>query len=241
MKTLKTVALHGFLGRPTDWAALRLHCDHCPDLFSFAHLSLEQWTEAFHSKMQKEMPERDKILVGYSLGGRLGLHALIRDTAQWKGAIIISAHPGLASLEERVLRLKKDLQWAHRFQQGAWEEVLREWNEQSVLATSGISLPRKEEEFGRKRLAQALTHWSLGRQVNLREAIHRLSLPILWIVGERDLIYVKIAQELFFSHPDSEVKILPQAGHRAPWDQPVLFHTWVSAFVQKITKSGIAF
>lgn len=54
-----------------------------------------------------------KILVGYSMGGRLALHALL-EGGLWDAAILISPHPGLESEEERAARRAGDAEWGSR-------------------------------------------------------------------------------------------------------------------------------
>ena len=45
-----------------------------------------------------------RVLIGYSLGGRLALHALTQQPQLWDAAVLISPHPGLRSHGERAAR-----------------------------------------------------------------------------------------------------------------------------------------
>ena len=69
------------------------------------------------------------VLVGYSMGGRLALQALI-DGAPFDRAVIISA--GLNLEENRDERRARDEAWARRFESDPWDEVIRDWNAQSA-------------------------------------------------------------------------------------------------------------
>ena len=77
-----------------------------------------------------------RILLGYSLGGRLALHALTQQPQMWDAAIILSAHPGLSTDEERAGRLTHDQAWAAHFLHDSWPEVMAAWNEQAVFRSS---------------------------------------------------------------------------------------------------------
>lgn len=154
--------------------------------------------------------------MGYSLGGRLALHALIDSPQQWSEAIIISAHPGLAE-GVRAKRREEDAIWAKRFLEEPWSDVLQAWNNREVFAHDK-PVVRKEQNFSRSLLAQALTTWSLGNQKDLAEAIGKLPMPITWVVGEYDTKFVSEAMRLSFANPSSRVIIVPGAGHRIDFE-----------------------
>jgi len=200
---MERVALHGFLGRPQDWEGLTLSA---PDLFAEEPRPFEEWAEAF----VKDVAE-GSFLIGYSLGGRLALHALLAAPEKWSGAAILSAHPGLQSGEERKERLESDRRWAERFRSEPWEELMHAWNGQSVFTTE---IRREEGDFSRERLAQALEIWSLGRQRDLRCEIAELPMPICWATGERDPKFCALAESVTLSHRKSQKIIIKNCGHR---------------------------
>lgn len=171
--------------------------------------------------------------MGYSLGGRLAVHALIDNPSVWQGAIIISSHPGLASKEERAERIAGDQRWAGRFLQEPWGSLLEDWDKQSIF-NSSPRRERTEEEFSRKNLSHALQEWSIAKQADLRGKIEELSVPILWMVGEKDVKYRSLAQEVRLKNPLSCVKVVPNAGHRIPWDCPEIFCSYLNAFLKLI-------
>ncbi|NGX57353.1 MAG: 2-succinyl-6-hydroxy-2,4-cyclohexadiene-1-carboxylate synthase [Chlamydiae bacterium] len=182
------------------------------DLFSKESLSqesLEDWGQWFHQKTEDESP---KILVGYSFGGRLALHALIQNPEAWCGAVLISTNPGLTSVFEKQMRLEQDRNWAKKFLTDPWELLMNDWNNQSVFQSSFVS--RREQDYERGDLHRALTQWSLGHQENLRSVISQIPIPILWVNGELDTKFRKLSESLTLSHPKSRFCIAPQVGHR---------------------------
>ncbi len=212
-------ALPGFLGLQSDWSAFEEELCLTPvDPYQFAkpEKGLNKWAQEF-SKMLKKIKE-PPILLGYSMGARLCMHALLENSNLPKALILISGNPGLKTQEERKKRLMLDYSWAERFQKEPWESLMRSWNSRPVF--SAASIPRYEKDYCRNTLSYALINWSLARQVDFSALIEQASFPILWITGELDKGYSDIAKTIKFSHPLSEVRIVPSSFHRVPWEQP---------------------
>src|SRR5262249_45368361 len=113
--TARLYALHGFLGLPSDWDLLRQPL-HAIDLFSIGKplSTLWSWAQDFNRQVSAD---NTNILIGYSLGGRLGMHALIDQPHLWQGGVFVSAHSGLSFSHDRDKRIQSDAQWAQRFLQ----------------------------------------------------------------------------------------------------------------------------
>lgn len=228
-------ALHGFLGQPSDWPHLdfvskdQFHRHQL--LKDFPIRPFSEWAERFN---QKTAGDCKNIFMGYSLGGRLGLHALSKNPEQWKAAIFISTHPGLKSMEERNNRVAIDAQWAARFLTDPWNKLMNDWNAQDVFKGDALVPHREESENDRQFLSKAIKTWSLGVQNDLRTMIASLEMPILWMVGERDHKYLKLAQELKFRHPLSKLCVVSETGHRLQFEQPKKFILNVTTFIQHL-------
>ena len=230
-------ALHGFLGRKTDWKLLENTFPkekiHAIDIFSksYSHPSkgLKMWAKAFNNSVF--FSEGKRILIGYSLGGRLALHTLVDNPAQWSAAILISASPGLKTEEERKQRLAFDKKWAEKFLSDQWELLTEEWNKQPVFNGEYFHIERHEKDFSRTQLADTLKGWSLGLQDNLSRQLPLLPQPILWMAGELDNKYTEIAKTITLTNPKSEIWIVPKAGHRLVWQQSERFLDKVKNFL----------
>ena len=100
--------LHGAVGHPSDWGdfipLLEPHAAVAPDLYGDEIASFDEIGKAINGAGQT-----GDVLIGYSMGGRLALHALIDSTAPWSKAVIIGADPGSGLDVERVAR---DTAWA---------------------------------------------------------------------------------------------------------------------------------
>lgn len=223
----KVLGLPGFLGKSTDWSIFDAITDPLP--ISGENRSFWPWASAFNA--QVEPINEKKIIIGYSLGGRLAMHLLIDHPTQWAGAVLISAHPGLNSIRERKQRLESDKAWAERFLNDPWDQLVHDWNSNPIFGGKSFLTPRCENEFDRRSLSLQLQNWSLGNQENLLPKIQHLKMPILYVAGEEDTKFTEIAQVFA---PFAETKIIPGASHRAPWDQPETFQTILHSFITRL-------
>ncbi len=224
--------LHGFLGKPNDWNFLKdtFSKHSCVFINLFNGFNQRKSLQSFASALNEQVEGYNNFLIGYSLGGRLGLHTLLINPERWQAAVLVSTHPGLSSEIERCKRLKHDQLWARRFLFDDWEILMNDWNQQSVLHTS-VEILRSEREFNRKYLSNSLQEWSLGHQLDLRKSISRFPKPLCWIVGDRDERYCHLSSELQFRHADSKVLKIENAGHRVPWDQQLDFVSKIQSFL----------
>jgi 2-succinyl-6-hydroxy-2,4-cyclohexadiene-1-carboxylate synthase len=196
---VRIVALHGFLGLPSDWDFLREG--------GFDVIAPE--LDAFHGG-QALLPVlgrggHDDVLLGYSMGGRLALQALLVG-AKYDKAVLISTRVSPAAESREA--------WAQRFERDEWETLLRDWNAQPLFG--GHSMPRAEKDFDRAELARQLREHLPAALPRL----HELTIPTLWIAGARDAKYVAEAELAASRAPRATVEIVDGAAHRVPWERP---------------------
>jgi len=231
--------LHGFLGRGADWDALRtawpsdLPPLHAPDLFT--HPPRHESLAAFGARFAAEGAEADPapVVLGYSLGGRLALHALLARPDLWRAAVIVSAHLGLLDPAERAARLADDARWAARFRNDPGTAVVDDWNARSVFGGRPPTIPRSAAAYDREALAAALTDWSLGQQEALADRLSTLALPILWIAGQHDARFVAQGVRARAACAHVELRPAPGAAHRVPWEVPEWFAAEVAGFLRR--------
>lgn len=195
-------AVHGFLGLPSDWDFLR-----------DAGLKVDARSPA-------GIPAHGDILLGYSLGGRLALRALI-EGARYRHAVIVSAGLGIESETERVARRVADEAWARRFESEEWDSLMQSWDAQPFFG--GHSMARRESDFDRKVLSRELREWSPAVLEPLAPRLGEITIPVLWIAGERDPKYIAEATRAVALLKGARLWICPGAAHRVPWEQPELF------------------
>src|SRR5216684_278605 len=197
--------LHGFLGNPHDW-----------DLLRAAGFSIE-------TPPLDAIPTHGDILLGYSLGGRLALQALLAG-AQYERAIFVSTGLGIEGDEARAARRAADQAWARRFETEEFDSVIANWNAQPVLA--GPALSRTRDDYD----PRALRAWSSAVLPPAAARLRELTIPTLWIAGARDPKYISEAQRAAALARDGRVMIVDDAGHRVPWEQPSEFGTILRTF-----------
>lgn len=220
-------ALHGAVCAPSDFHQF---APHLPGLVAhplWQHLrvwreaiTLTGWARRFcETVVDDESPPR--ALLGYSMGARLGLHALLTGKRLWKAAVIVSAHPGLSDAEEAEERIGADLRWGQLFQHGEWVRALDEWNAQPVLRASVVPDSARGELLAwRPEIVRSFTAWSLGRQQNLRAQLSEIPVPVLWLTGARDAKFTSLAEECVPLLPHGRHVVIEGAGHRVLWDAP---------------------
>lgn len=228
---MKIHAIPGFMGHKTDYHCFNISLLSPITIEDYDTSSLNNWGQSFNQQLDFNQ-STNPILVGYSMGGRLALHALIAEDSRWSGAIIISCHPGLKSEKERRERLNNDTVWAKRFEREDWTVLMSSWNQQETLKNGFNPFLRRESDYNREKLSQQLLHFSLGHQENLEEKIEKLSIPILWITGENDKKFSELGRNLKFYHPESKHILFPQSGHRCIWENPPLFNQAIENFVK---------
>ncbi|WP_186645934.1 alpha/beta fold hydrolase [Fluviispira vulneris] len=237
--------IHGFLGFPSDWEIFRENikgynykfhaiADFLPKYEKNENFSFRDWANCFNQEIFAKKNNSEKnVLVGYSLGGRLALHALI-ENHDWDAALIVSANPGLCSENEKYARILNDKKWAERFLNDDWDAVMQAWNGQGVFSGLNNNIVREESQYNKAELACALTHFSLGRQEDLRPNIEALQIPLLWLAGEKDTKFVSFAAEMSALNNKIESFVVKDAGHRIPWEKPVEFSEKLLEFVKRV-------
>lgn len=226
--------LHGAVGQAADWREFAIPGWSVKrvDLWRFLDcqpMSLPAFGRALNAEAAATADR--KVLVGYSMGARLALHALI-DQGPWDAAVLIAPHPGLATEAERSARREADAAWAALALTGEWRDFLATWNAQSVLAASRPLSPAPE---GRRReIARSFIDWSLGTQEPLWEKLQDIHTPILWCTGELDPKFSTLADRATERLPHVEAWSAPGAGHRLPWDAPEAFPARVREFLERV-------
>ncbi|WP_347358238.1 alpha/beta fold hydrolase [Bdellovibrio sp.] len=254
MERVNLFFLHGFLGRPTDWAQVKAHLPqteglriYTPDYFKDLSLgpsnSFESWADNFIKWVETHGSAADRnILVGYSLGGRLALHALEKKPALFYRVILISTNPGFNDVhesfdpisEERRQRWMNDSYWAEEFLKAPWDMVLRNWNAQPVFGGGEAEPLRAEREYSRETLSLALTQWSLAQQKNMRGLIGKQIQKLIWLVGERDEKFVEMSKRIEDEVNGFQFEVVPSSSHRVLFDSPKDLGERIRQLVQKL-------
>lgn len=178
-------------------------------------------------------------LVGYSMGARVGLAAILRAPELFQKAVLVGVRPGVEETQERSQRVALDESRARRLEDLGVEEFMDWWEELPVIASqAGISAEVREEMRRVRR-----SHWGPGLAASLREMgpgvmpslwskLAALAVPTLLVTGESDLVFKAIAQKMVQYAPCLHHASISDAGHCAHWEQPELFQKLLLGFLE---------
>lgn len=177
-----------------------------------------------------------RVLLGYSLGGRLAMHVLLACPEAWTAAVLVAAHPGDADPGVRAEVRERDAAWAARCRSGEpWDRLLEEWDALPVFGGYPNRASRDPARLGRERCARSFEAFSRGGQADLRGALAAAELPpVLYLTGADDTRYPALGAELAACVAGVRHETIPGAGHRVPWDQPGEFADRVGRFLNAL-------
>jgi 2-succinyl-6-hydroxy-2,4-cyclohexadiene-1-carboxylate synthase len=149
----------------------------------------------------------DGILIGYSMGGRIALQSP-------HPKIVLSAHPGLRTEQEKDERWKSDQAWIEKLQQRPLQEFLQAWYAQPLFDTlrrhsAFESMLSRRLWQDPQKLIEMLSKESLAHQE------HSIPANAVFLHGQLDAKFAKLYRELKI--PSWEI---PHAGHAAHLEQP---------------------
>jgi len=170
------------------------------------------------------LPPPRFTLVGYSMGGRLALHAALALPDRVERLVLIGATPGIADPAEREARRVDDERLADEIEGATVEEFARRWAQIPVLAgqppevLAAVHADRlRNQPAG---LARALRGLGTGALPSLWERLPEVRIPVTLVVGERDEKFRALADRMASVLRDAEVTVVPGAGHAVHLEAP---------------------
>lgn len=231
---MTTVLLHGFWGQPQDWSAViqRLGLTTqviAPDLYEPSELSpqyeLKEWTRHFLHWLKENAGQAPVQIVGYSMGARLALNALMTEPQRFHRALLLSGAAGFPP-EALAGREEWERLWREKFLSQPWPELESAWQDQSVFAGSQAT-PRRRSENLREWLGLCLENWSVRRHEFTLQDLKSLGSRADWAFGALDQKYVSFAKTLQDLPVQGQITVIPNAGHRLITDAPDFIADWI--------------
>jgi 2-succinyl-6-hydroxy-2,4-cyclohexadiene-1-carboxylate synthase len=160
--------------------------------------------------------------VGYSMGGRVALHAAVMFPHMVTRLVVIGAHPGIVDDDERAERRAADDALAERIVDIGVPAFLGEWFAQPIF--SGLQLTDDERSDRLRNTADGLSGSlrlaGTGTQLPLWDRLHELSMPVRSIVGANDHKFVAIGEQLVRTVQDGAQVVVPYCGHNVVLQSP---------------------
>jgi pimeloyl-ACP methyl ester carboxylesterase len=179
-------------------------------------------------------------IVGLSMGGYITLRAIERNPERFVAAILCdtrSEADGNDTKIKRALGIKSVKQggsrlFADTFVKGVFAEESFERNPEAVRFIHGI-IERTSP------LSIAGTLLALASRTDTTEALSRIAVPTLILVGEHDVTTPPSASRAMHERiRHSELYIIPGAAHMSNLENPAVFNEKVVGFLQRITAAG---
>jgi 2-succinyl-6-hydroxy-2,4-cyclohexadiene-1-carboxylate synthase len=163
-------------------------------------------------------------LAGYSMGGRIALHAALAVGSRIRRLVLVGASPGLADPQERARRRAADEALADRIEAIGVDAFAAEWAEQPLFAGMPRGIAEQADADRRRNtapgLAAALRGLGTGVMPPLWDRLGELPMPVDLVVGERDEKFRAIAERMAAAIPAARLHIVPGAGHAVHLEQP---------------------
>jgi 2-succinyl-6-hydroxy-2,4-cyclohexadiene-1-carboxylate synthase len=226
------VLLHGFTQTRQSWRRTVAALDGryravVPDLPGHGQMS-ERRPASLAATLAylRALLDEPHLLAGYSMGGRIALHAALARPERVRRLVLLGASPGLADPAAREERRRADDALADRIEVIGVEAFAEEWG-RLPLWEGQPDRVRAAANADRLRntpagLADALRGLGTGALEPLWDRLGELPMPVVLIAGERDAKFRAIAEQMAERIPDARVEVVPGAGHAAHLERPDL-------------------
>ncbi len=232
------VTVHGFMGGKEDWEPV---IDRIDFGISCTHVELPGHGQQAPITPDRDMMEvmmdavceaipatrqRPLILAGYSMGGRILLHALAGRQLTCDGLVLVSVSEGLEHAEARNDRVRRDHTWADMLRTKGWDDFLDAWYGQPLFGGIG-NVPGIMDRVRHRRkqldpgvMADVVERMSPGHVPYTGTVLANLSVPVLALAGENDAAYTARIQRWEGLSPNIRAVIVDGCGHSLLEEQP---------------------
>lgn len=232
--------LHGFMGSMNDWVYFT---ENLNGQFNFilidlpghgqsisldeSEYSIDETCENIKKIIQKENIKRCH-LVGYSMGGRVGIALLTKFPELFYKVILESTTPGIESEKERAERKTNDKNLAQKIQNSDLASFLENWYNLglwgNIKSHPDYDLMIKSRLLNIKdELAKSLIYSGTGNQNSYWDDVAMMGHDILFVAGELDNKYKEIANKFEAKVSSSKKFIAKNAAHNVHFEQKEIF------------------
>ncbi len=172
----------------------------------------------------RALPFDSFVLCGYSMGGRIALHAALALRWRVSRLVLVSASPGIADTAEREERRTADAALADRIEAIGVAAFAEEWGRHPLFAGQ----PRGVADLAHRErvrqtpdgLAASVRGMGTGAMTPVWDRLGELAMPVTILAGEHDEKFAGIAARMAEAIPDAHQVIVPGAGHALHLEAP---------------------
>jgi 2-succinyl-6-hydroxy-2,4-cyclohexadiene-1-carboxylate synthase len=235
------VLLHGFAGTGRLWDPVVARLDGeryrplAPDLRGHgAAAARRPVTFAAIAEDVLGLVPHPFTLCGYSMGGRLALHAALAAPDRIERLILVATTAGIEHDAERAARRAADEELAAWAQQHTIEEFADRWTAQPLFAGT----PPQAAAAWRAdildnepaALAAALRGVGTGVMQPLWDRLGELTMPATVLAGSGDAKFLALGERLAAALPRGELIVVEGAGHGIPREDPAAVAAAIASF-----------
>lgn len=227
--TIRTVFAHGFTQTAGSWAVVGARLREVlpgvevvavdlPGHGTAADLRADLWGSADHLVAAGG----SATYVGYSMGGRVALHAALAHPDRVERLVLIGATAGIDDAEERARRRADDEALADHLERVGVERFVDEWLTNPLFAGLDESTAMRADRIGNTAagLAASLRLAGTGTQMPLWDRLAAIDAPVLVLVGEHDAKFRRLGERLASGLPAATLSVIPGAGHSVHLERP---------------------
>jgi 2-succinyl-6-hydroxy-2,4-cyclohexadiene-1-carboxylate synthase len=220
-RVARLVFVPGFMQRGDAWTPVAGRLEATHDV-----VALEHREHSFEGRVGEiaAAAGEEAVLVGYSLGGRLALRTVLRDSARYAGLVTVGATAGIDDPELRSARAEADERLASWMEAAPIEDIVAIWERQPLFADQSDALVEAQRparmSHDPAELAMLLRTAGQGVLEPVWHELLTLELPVLAIAGARDEGYVRAAERIADTAPHGRAAIVEDAGHAAHLQRP---------------------
>jgi 2-succinyl-6-hydroxy-2,4-cyclohexadiene-1-carboxylate synthase len=223
----------GFMQRGDAWRPV---AELLPE--RYPSRTLDHAEHSFEGRMGEILASGARVLVGYSLGGRLALRAALRAPDSFTAVVTVGSTAGIEEGPLRVARAQADEKLASWIEAAPIEDIVGLWERQPLFADQSDELV-EEQRPGRlsqdpRSLALLLRTAGQGVLDPVWHELSQLERPLLAIAGARDDGYVRAAKRLASTAPQGRAAIVEEAGHAPQLQQPAAVAALIADFVDEV-------
>jgi 2-succinyl-6-hydroxy-2,4-cyclohexadiene-1-carboxylate synthase len=182
------------------------------------------------------------VYVGYSMGGRLALHAALGHPEAVEGLVLVGATAGIDDPAERARRRADDERLADHLEAIGVERFVDEWLARPLFAGLRPEVACRSARLTNtvEGLASSLRLAGTGSQDDLWLRLHELGpLPVLVVAGADDEKYAESGRRLAAGiGPTAAFVAVPRAGHSVHLEQPAAFVDVVERWLRALALGG---